>query len=54
MLDKVTVTGTENLMMAAVLAEGETVIDNAAREPEVAGSRRVFEPNGCADRWRGK
>lgn len=34
-LDKVTVTGTENLMMAAVLAEGETVIENAAREPEV-------------------
>jgi UDP-N-acetylglucosamine 1-carboxyvinyltransferase len=34
-LDKVTVTGTENLMMAACLAEGETVIENAAREPEV-------------------
>jgi UDP-N-acetylglucosamine 1-carboxyvinyltransferase len=31
-LDTVTVTGTENLMMAAVLAEGETVIENAARE----------------------
>ncbi len=35
-LDLVTVTGTENLMMAATLAEGETVISNAAREPEVA------------------
>ncbi|MFQ5633780.1 MAG: UDP-N-acetylglucosamine 1-carboxyvinyltransferase [Gammaproteobacteria bacterium] len=35
-LDKVTVTGTENLMMAAVLASGQTVIENAAREPEVA------------------
>jgi UDP-N-acetylglucosamine 1-carboxyvinyltransferase len=34
-LDKVTVTGTENLMMAAVLAKGETIIENAAREPEV-------------------
>lgn len=34
-LDTVTVTGTENLMMAAVCAEGETVIENAAREPEV-------------------
>lgn len=34
--DMVTVTGTENLMMAACLAEGETVIENAAREPEVA------------------
>jgi UDP-N-acetylglucosamine 1-carboxyvinyltransferase len=35
MLDTVTVTGTENLMMAATLADGETVIENAAREPEV-------------------
>jgi UDP-N-acetylglucosamine 1-carboxyvinyltransferase len=34
-LDTVTVTGTENLVMAATLAEGETVIENAAREPEV-------------------
>ncbi|HEY0878032.1 MAG TPA: UDP-N-acetylglucosamine 1-carboxyvinyltransferase [Zeimonas sp.] len=34
--DMVTVTGTENLMMAATLAEGETVLENAAREPEVA------------------
>jgi UDP-N-acetylglucosamine 1-carboxyvinyltransferase len=33
--DMVTVTGTENLMMAACLADGETVIENAAREPEV-------------------
>jgi UDP-N-acetylglucosamine 1-carboxyvinyltransferase len=34
-LDTVTVTGTENLMMAATLADGETLIENAAREPEV-------------------
>jgi UDP-N-acetylglucosamine 1-carboxyvinyltransferase len=34
-LDTVTVTGTENLMMAATLADGQTVIENAAREPEV-------------------
>ena len=34
-LDTVSVTGTENLMMAAALARGETVIENAAREPEV-------------------
>ncbi|MDR3213259.1 MAG: UDP-N-acetylglucosamine 1-carboxyvinyltransferase [Azoarcus sp.] len=33
--DMVTVTGTENLMMAASLADGETVIENAAREPEI-------------------
>ncbi|MCG5515104.1 MULTISPECIES: UDP-N-acetylglucosamine 1-carboxyvinyltransferase [Ectothiorhodospira] len=34
-LDTVTVTGTENLLMAATLAEGTTVIENAAREPEI-------------------
>ncbi|QXP84235.1 UDP-N-acetylglucosamine 1-carboxyvinyltransferase [Methylococcus sp. ANG] len=34
-LDQVTVTGTENLMMAAALADGVTIIENAAREPEV-------------------
>jgi UDP-N-acetylglucosamine 1-carboxyvinyltransferase len=34
-LDTVTVTGTENLMMAAALADGQTVLENAAREPEV-------------------
>src|SRR5688572_10848863 len=34
-MDMITVTGTENLMMAATLAEGTTVIENAAREPEV-------------------
>ncbi len=34
--DMVTVTGTENFMMAAVLAEGETILENAAQEPEIA------------------
>jgi len=34
--EKITVTGTENILMAAVLADGETLIENAAREPEVA------------------
>ena len=34
--DMVTVTGTENLLMAAALAEGETVLENAAQEPEIA------------------
>ncbi|MDO9144974.1 UDP-N-acetylglucosamine 1-carboxyvinyltransferase [Rhodoferax sp.] len=33
--DMVTVTGTENFMMAAVLAEGETILENAAQEPEI-------------------
>jgi UDP-N-acetylglucosamine 1-carboxyvinyltransferase len=36
MMDVVTVTGTENLIMAAALADGRTVLENAAREPEVA------------------
>jgi UDP-N-acetylglucosamine 1-carboxyvinyltransferase len=35
MFDRITVTGTEDILMAAVLADGETVIGNAAREPEV-------------------
>jgi len=34
-MDLVTVTGTENLMMAAALAQGQTIIENAAREPEI-------------------
>ncbi len=34
-MDTVTVTGTENILMAATLADGETIIENAAREPEV-------------------
>src|SRR5437763_15449235 len=33
--ERITVTGTENILMAAVLSEGETVLENAAREPEV-------------------
>jgi UDP-N-acetylglucosamine 1-carboxyvinyltransferase len=40
--DTVTVTGTENLMMAASLAEGETVLENAAREPEVVDLARCL------------
>ncbi|HCO59034.1 MAG TPA: UDP-N-acetylglucosamine 1-carboxyvinyltransferase, partial [Porticoccaceae bacterium] len=35
LMDMVTVGGTENLMMAACLARGQTIIENAAREPEV-------------------
>lgn len=34
--DKITVTGTENILMAATLAEGETILSNAAREPEIS------------------
>jgi UDP-N-acetylglucosamine 1-carboxyvinyltransferase len=45
--DLVTVTGTENLMMAAALAEGTTVIENAAREPEVADLARLLIAMGA-------
>jgi UDP-N-acetylglucosamine 1-carboxyvinyltransferase len=45
--DLVTVTGTENLMMAAVLAEGTTVIENAAREPEVADLAQLLIAMGA-------
>ncbi len=45
--DLVTVTGTENLMMAAVLAEGVTVLENAAREPEVADLARLLTAMGA-------
>ena len=46
-MDTVTVTGTENLMMAACLAEGETVIENAAREPEVVDLARCLVAMGA-------
>lgn len=45
--DVVTVTGTENLMMAATLAEGRTVLDNAAREPEVVDLARCLRAMGA-------
>jgi UDP-N-acetylglucosamine 1-carboxyvinyltransferase len=45
--DLVTVTGTENLMMAATLAEGTTILDNAAREPEVTDLARLLTTMGA-------
>ncbi|MFN7834930.1 MAG: UDP-N-acetylglucosamine 1-carboxyvinyltransferase [Burkholderiaceae bacterium] len=45
--DMVTVTGTENLMMAACLAEGTTVIENAAREPEVVDLAQLLQAMGA-------
>ncbi|SMF98635.1 UDP-N-acetylglucosamine 1-carboxyvinyltransferase [Burkholderia singularis] len=45
--DMITVTGTENLLMAATLADGETVIENAAREPEVADLARLLVAMGA-------
>ncbi|HXS28954.1 MAG TPA: UDP-N-acetylglucosamine 1-carboxyvinyltransferase [Steroidobacteraceae bacterium] len=52
-LDTVTVTGTENLMMAAALAEGETVIENAAREPEVVDLANCLAAMGARIRGAG-
>ncbi len=43
-LDQVTVTGTENLMMAASLADGRSIIENAAREPEVVDLANFLTP----------
>jgi UDP-N-acetylglucosamine 1-carboxyvinyltransferase len=45
--DRITVTGTEDLMMAAVLAKGETVLRNAAREPEVADLAELLGKMGA-------
>jgi UDP-N-acetylglucosamine 1-carboxyvinyltransferase len=46
-MDLVTVTGTENIMMAATLADGTTVIENAAREPEVVDLARCLNAMGA-------
>ena len=46
-LDMVTVTGTENLMMAAALAEGTTILENAAREPEVVDLANCLNKMGA-------
>ena len=51
--DMVTVTGTENLMMAATLADGETVIENAAREPEVVDLANALNAMGARVRGAG-
>ena len=45
--DTITVTGTENLMMAAALAEGDTVLENAAREPEVGDVANFLNEMGA-------
>jgi UDP-N-acetylglucosamine 1-carboxyvinyltransferase len=46
-MDLVTVTGTENLLMAATLADGETIIENAAREPEVVDLANCLNAMGA-------
>ena len=45
--DKITVTGTEDLLMAATLAEGETILQNSAREPEVADLAALLNKMGA-------
>mgnify|MGYP001033214015 CR=1 FL=1 len=52
-MDLVTVTGTENLMMAAALADGETVLENAAREPEVVDLANCLISMGARIRGAG-
>jgi UDP-N-acetylglucosamine 1-carboxyvinyltransferase len=51
--DLVTVTGTENLMMAAALAEGTTILENAAREPEIFDLARLLNAMGAKIRGAG-
>jgi UDP-N-acetylglucosamine 1-carboxyvinyltransferase len=46
-LDKITVTGTENILMAATLAEGITIIENAAKEPEVSDLAHFLNKMGA-------
>jgi len=53
LMDLVTVTGTENLMMAACLAEGTTVLENAAREPEVVDLAQCLSAMGARIRGAG-
>jgi UDP-N-acetylglucosamine 1-carboxyvinyltransferase len=45
--DKITVTGTENILMAAVLADGETILENSAREPEVSDLIQMLRKMGA-------
>ncbi len=52
-MDMVTVTGTENVMMAATLAEGQTIIENAAREPEVVDLANCLVKMGAKIRGQG-
>jgi len=52
-MDLVTVTGTENVMMAACLADGVTIIENAAREPEVVDLARCLRAMGAEIKGEG-
>ncbi|MCE3285799.1 MAG: UDP-N-acetylglucosamine 1-carboxyvinyltransferase [Steroidobacteraceae bacterium] len=52
-METVTVTGTENLMMAATLAEGQTILENAAREPEIVDLAQFLVSMGAQIRGHG-
>jgi UDP-N-acetylglucosamine 1-carboxyvinyltransferase len=52
-LETVTVTGTENLMMAATLADGQTILENAAREPEIVDLAKFLIAMGAQIRGHG-
>ena len=52
-LETVTVTGTENLMMAATLADGQTILENAAREPEIVDLAQFLIAMGAKIRGHG-
>ncbi len=52
-LDKITVTGTENILMAATLADGITIIENAAKEPEVTDLAHFLNKMGAKIRGVG-
>jgi UDP-N-acetylglucosamine 1-carboxyvinyltransferase len=47
LFDKITVTGTENILMAATLADGETILENAAREPEITDLVHLLRKMGA-------
>ena len=52
-LDKISVGATENLIMAACLAKGKTIIENAAREPEIKDLISFLNSMGCSISWKG-
>ena len=52
-LEKISVGATENLIMAACLAKGKTIIENAAREPEIKDLISFLSSMGCSISWKG-
>ena len=52
-LEKISVGATENLIMAACLAKGKTIIENAAREPEIKDLINFLNSMGCSVSWKG-